>query len=38
VYFDATGADPVAVVYTGGGTQPLMWCGDAMMAMPMGLI
>jgi hypothetical protein len=35
VYFDATGADPVAVVYTGAGEPSLMWCGDAMMAMPM---
>ena len=35
VYFDVTGADPVAVVHTGGGSQPLMWCScDAMMAMP----
>ncbi len=35
LYFDVTGADPVAVTYTGGGT-PLMWCcGDGMMVMPM---
>lgn len=35
LYFDVTGADPVAVTYTGGGT-PLMWCcGAGMMAMPM---
>ncbi len=35
LYFDVTGADPVAVTYTGGGT-PLMWCcGEEMMAMPM---
>lgn len=37
VYFDATGADPVAVTYTRGGAQPsMMWCcDDGMMAMPM---
>jgi hypothetical protein len=36
LYFDATGADPVAVTYTGGAGHPLMWCScDAMMAMPM---
>jgi hypothetical protein len=36
LYFDATGADPVAVTYTGGTGHPLMWCScDAMMAMPM---
>jgi hypothetical protein len=28
VYFDVTGADPVAVTYTNGGPQPLMWCCD----------
>jgi hypothetical protein len=37
VYFDVTGADPLMVTYTGGGSQPLMWCDcEAMMAMPMG--
>ena len=37
VYFDVTGADPMAVTYNGGGSAPLMWCCDeAMMAMPMG--
>jgi hypothetical protein len=35
VYFDATGADPVAVVYTGAAAQPLMWCGAAMMTTAM---
>jgi hypothetical protein len=36
VYFDVTGADPVAVTYTNGGPQQLMWCCDgSMMAMPM---
>ena len=36
LYFDASGADPVAVTYTGGAGHPLMWCScDAMMAMPM---
>jgi hypothetical protein len=36
LYFDATGADPVAVTYDGGPGHPLMWCScDAMMAMPM---
>ena len=36
VYFDATGADPMMVTYSGGGSQSLMWCPcDAMMAMPM---
>ena len=36
VYFDATGADPMMVSYTGGGSQSMMWCDcDAMMAMPM---
>ena len=36
LYFDATGADPVAVTYDGGAGHPLMWCScDAMMAMPM---
>ncbi len=35
LYFDVTGADPVAVTYTGGAT-PLMWCfGEGMMAMMM---
>ena len=33
VYFDVTGADPVAVTYTDGGAQQLMWCGHAMMMM-----
>jgi hypothetical protein len=31
VYFDVTGADPVAVTYTNGGPQPLMWCCDGPM-------
>ena len=36
VYFDVTGADPVAVTYTNGGPQHLMWCCDGpMMASPM---
>lgn len=36
IYFDVTGAAPMAVTYTAGGAEPLMWCcGDAMMAMPM---
>lgn len=36
IYFDVTGADPMAVTYTAGGATPLMWCcDDAMMAMPM---
>jgi Domain of unknown function (DUF1942) len=36
VYFDVTGADPMAVTYNGGGSAPLMWCCDeAMMSMPM---
>jgi hypothetical protein len=37
LYFDVTGADPVAVTYTAGGIKPLMWCcgAGAMMAMPM---
>lgn len=36
VYFDVTGADPVAVTYTNGGPQPLMWCcNESMMATPM---
>jgi hypothetical protein len=33
VYFDVTGANPVAVTYMGAGGQQLMWCGEAMMAM-----
>jgi hypothetical protein len=32
LYFDVTGADPVAVTYTGGAGHLLMWCA---MAMPM---
>jgi hypothetical protein len=33
VYFDVTGADPLAVTYSGGGATELMWCcGDGMMA------
>jgi hypothetical protein len=35
VYFDAAGADPVAVTYMGNSGQALMWCGDAMMTTPM---
>ena len=36
VYFDVTGADPVAVVYVRAGEPPLMWCCDGdMMEMPM---
>jgi len=36
IYFDATGADPDMVTYTGG-AQSLMWCScDAMMSMPVG--
>ncbi|WP_163802171.1 MPT63 family protein [Mycolicibacterium sediminis] len=36
IYFDVTGEDPMAVVYTAGGTQSLMWCcGESMMRMPM---
>ncbi len=38
VYFDVTGADPMAVIYTNGGSTPaMMWCcnGDMMMPMPM---
>lgn len=36
VYFDVTGADPVAVTYTNGGPQRLVWCcNESMMAMPM---
>ncbi|MCF6388789.1 MPT63 family protein [Mycobacterium sp. MBM] len=36
IYFDVTGAAPMAVTYTAGGAEPLMWCcGDAVMAMPM---
>jgi hypothetical protein len=36
LYFDATGADPVVVTYSGGAGHPLMWCScEAMMAMPM---
>ncbi|GAT07952.1 DUF1942 domain-containing protein [Mycolicibacterium novocastrense] len=40
LYFDATGADPVAVTYAGGGAHPsMMWCcGEAMMAMPMDMM
>jgi hypothetical protein len=38
LYFDVTGADPTAVIYTTGGPMPsMMWCcGDGMMSMPMG--
>jgi hypothetical protein len=38
VYFDVTGADPMAVIYTNGGSTPaMMWCchGNMMMPMPM---
>lgn len=40
VYFDVTGADPAAVLYTRNGSQPaMMWCDMAamapMMTMPM---
>lgn len=37
LYFDATGADPVAVIYTTGAPKPLMmWCCEGeMMPMPM---
>ncbi|MDO3635323.1 MPT63 family protein [Mycolicibacterium sp. KC 300] len=36
IYFDATGGDPMAVIYSAGGAKPLMWCcSEAMMAMPM---
>lgn len=36
IYFDVTGGDPMAVKYTTGGAEPLMWCcSEAMMAMPM---
>jgi uncharacterized protein DUF1942 len=39
LYFDVTGADPMAVVYTGAGTRPLMWCcNGGMMAMPEGMM
>jgi len=31
VYFDVTGPDPVAVTYSNGGPQPLMWCCDGSM-------
>lgn len=34
LYFDATGADPVAVTYADGAGHPLMWCGMS-MSMPM---
>lgn len=37
IYFDVTGAAPMAVIYNADGSEPLMWCCDeAMMAKPMG--
>jgi hypothetical protein len=36
VYFDVTGADPMAVIYTNGGSMPaMMWCCNGTMMMPM---
>jgi Domain of unknown function (DUF1942) len=36
VYFDVTGDDPMAVVYTTGGPKPaMMWCCDGDMMRPM---
>lgn len=36
VYFDVTGADPMAVIYTNGGSMPaMMWCCNGNMMMPM---
>ncbi len=36
VYFDVTGADPIAVIYTNGGAMPaMMWCCNGNMMMPM---
>lgn len=40
VYFDVTGADPMAVTYINGGSMPaMMWCcnGNMMMPMPMSM-
>ncbi len=36
VYFDVTGADPMAVIYAVGGSMPaMMWCCNGDMPMPM---
>lgn len=35
VYFDATGTDPMGVMFDSPGNAPLMWCCDDAMAMPM---
>ena len=38
VYFDVTGADPMAVIYTNGGSTPaMMWCCNGDMMMPMSM-
>ena len=40
LYFDVTGADPMAVIYSNGGSHPaMMWCcnGNMMMPMPMSM-
>lgn len=38
VYFDVTGADPMAVIYANGGTKPaMMWCCSGDMSMPMSM-
>jgi len=36
LYFDVTGGDPKAVIYTSGGSHPaMMWCCNGNMMMPM---
>ncbi|MBU8822755.1 DUF1942 domain-containing protein [Mycolicibacterium goodii] len=36
LYFDVTGAEPMAVIYASGGTAPtMMWCCNGQMQMPM---
>ena len=38
VYFDVTGADPMAVIYANGGPRPaMMWCCNGNMIMPMDM-
>ena len=36
LYFDVTGAEPMAVIYSNGGSHPaMMWCCNGNMMMPM---
>ncbi|WP_110883851.1 DUF1942 domain-containing protein [Mycolicibacterium wolinskyi] len=36
LYFDVTGAEPMAIIYASGGSAPaMMWCCNGQMQMPM---